>query len=89
MTPREETEIVGFQFDQVEDGGAGEEEHDNEEDSAECQGRRIEGEPGFKQSHRLLPLEEKVLASLSGVPDAITPRSRSERINTEGCYWTC
>src|SRR5439155_23034705 len=33
-TTRDETEVVGFQFDQVEDGSAGEEEQDDEEDGA-------------------------------------------------------
>jgi hypothetical protein len=36
MTPRDETEVVGFQFDQVEDRNAVYEEPDNDADSAEC-----------------------------------------------------
>ena len=41
MTPRDETEVLGFQFDQVEERNADYEEHDDDADGAECQGRRI------------------------------------------------
>lgn len=56
MTPRDETEVIGFQFDQVEDRNAVYEEPDNDADSAECQGRRTNREQGFKASHWLRPL---------------------------------
>jgi hypothetical protein len=43
LTAREEPQVVGFQFDQVEDGDAGEEEQYHEEDGTQCQGHRIDG----------------------------------------------
>jgi hypothetical protein len=56
MTPRDETEVVGFQFDQVEERNTAYEEPDNDADGAECQGRRISRKQGFKPSHGLRPL---------------------------------
>jgi hypothetical protein len=52
---REETEVLGFQLNQSEDGGAGQPEHDDEKNGAEGQGRRIDRAQGFKQSHRSRP----------------------------------
>src|SRR5215510_14256883 len=51
MPTRDETEVVGFQFDQVEERNAVYEEPDNDADSAECQGRRTNRAQGFKPSH--------------------------------------
>src|SRR4030095_6688881 len=54
LTTREQTEVVGFQFDQVEDGGTGYVEHDHDEDGAECQGSRTDGEQRWHtNSHQL------------------------------------
>jgi len=44
MTPRDETEVVGFQFDQVEERNADYVEPDNDADGAEGQGRRTHRE---------------------------------------------
>jgi hypothetical protein len=40
MTPRDETQVVGFQFDQVEEGNAVDEEPYHDTDSAECERHR-------------------------------------------------
>jgi hypothetical protein len=65
MTPRDETEVVGFQFDQVEERNADDEEHDHDADGAECQRRRTEREQGFKPSHRLRPMGASVHQKLT------------------------
>jgi hypothetical protein len=65
MTPRDETEVVGFQFDQVEERNADYEEPDNDADGAECQGRRADREQGFKPSHRLRPMGASVRQKLT------------------------
>ncbi len=53
MAAGQETEVVGFQFDHIEDGQADRDEHHTEENDAQCQGSGIYGEKGSKRkSHR-------------------------------------
>ena len=50
LTTRAQTEVIGFQFEQVEDGGAGYVERDHDEDGAKCQGSRTDENKDCKRT---------------------------------------
>src|SRR5262249_45794657 len=55
------TQVVGFEFHPVEEGHTGYEEHDSDEDEAECQKSRAYGKQEFDRQSHWLPLAANTL----------------------------